>query len=285
MRRQSKRLHYTWIMWIFRLPGTLDAREVDLDTLWSAGAQGLEEHGETVLAYFSEKMDVPLLGEWTEEPDQDWQEGWKKDLKPVQAGAFAIAPPWLASEVPPGQRPLLIEVGMAFGTGHHETTRLAVEALSERSWALQPRVLDVGTGSGVLALAAALLGAGEVIGVDIDPVTIPAAEENARLNGFLRLDDHFVRPGSAGTLTFMEGTLSEVPAAQPFDVLVANLYAELHDILMSQYREVIAPGGQVVLTGILTGKLPLVLDALAREGFQNAQSRTQGDWVLVVAQA
>ena len=194
-------------MLVYVLPGTLEGREADLDVLWDAGATGIEERGGLLRAYFETSTPLPLDGEWTEEPDTDWQEQWKKDLRPVTAGRFTIAPSWLSAEVPPGQLPLLIDPGMAFGTGHHATTRLAVTAISAQDLR-GLRVLDVGSGSGILALAAALGGASEVLGVDIDPLTLPAAIENAELNGLKAL------PGSparfqtpAGQLSFEVGSL------------------------------------------------------------------------------
>ncbi|WP_027480734.1 50S ribosomal protein L11 methyltransferase [Deinococcus pimensis] len=286
-------------MWIFSMPGTLDSREADLETLWDAGATGLEERAGLVRAYFSERADLPLDGEWAEEPEQDWQEQFKRDLKPVPAGRFTIVAPWQTAEVAAGSTPLVIEVGMAFGTGHHATTRMAVEALSELDMsAVGPvvegrrlaRVLDVGTGSGVLALAASMLGAGLAVGVDIDPITIPAAFENARMNGFTDSGTGVVtNPETGGKLLFAEGTiddalLSEI-GATAYDVVVANLYAELHDVLVGQYRDVITDGGHVVLTGILTDRLPIVLAALEREGFSDARVRESGEWALVTARA
>lgn len=275
-------------MWIYSLPGTLDGHEADLDRLWALGAGGLEERDGAVRAYFAERVALPAhapwsFGKWTEERDEDWQEGWKKDLRPVRAGRVTVAPPWLAQEVEQGQLPLLIEVGMAFGTGHHATTKMAVETLGELPLT-GARVLDVGTGSGVLALAAALLGATEVLGVDIDPVTIPAANDNARLNGFVPLGGAFQAP-AGGTVAFVEGTLGDVAPSAPFDVVVANLYAELHGLLADQYREVVRAGGWIVLTGILTEKLPLVRGALSRHGLRDVQVRADGDWALVTARA
>ncbi|WP_261664619.1 50S ribosomal protein L11 methyltransferase [Deinococcus sp. Marseille-Q6407] len=274
-------------MLVYVLPGTLETREADLDLLWEAGATGLEERGEQIRAYFDERLDLesgPLSGgEWLEEPEQDWQAAFKRDIRPVQAGRITIAPPWLADQVPAGQLPLIIEPGMAFGTGHHATTRLAVEALSELDLS-GARVLDVGTGSGVLAMAAARLGAALAYGVDIDPQTIPVARENAAQNGL----------GAPGVL-FDEGSLGpsgftapagqqEALAEQGYDVLVANLFAELHDLLADAYLRHLRPGGGLILTGILEDRLPLVLAALEREGVQNVQVRQDGEWVLVTGQ-
>lgn len=261
-------------MWVFVLKREDASHEADLDVLWDFGATGLEEGEREVRAYFEERLDLPLFGEWQEAEERDWQAEWKASLRPVQAGRITIVPPWLQGEVPHGQLPLIIDVGMAFGTGHHETTRMAVEALGETELAGK-RVLDVGTGSGVLAIAAVRLGASRALGVDLDPVTIPAARDNARAND---LDPDGDR------LRFVEGTLSDVQDG-PFDVIVANLYAELHDLLMDQYRSAIVADGPLLLTGILQSKLDVVLKALEREGFSHVRTRTDGDWALVVARA
>ena len=270
-------------MFVYVLPGSLQTREADLHLLWEAGASGLEERGGQVRAYFEAPAELTLGGEWREEPDTDWQAEWKKDLKPVTAGRFTIAPSWLSGEVPAGQLPLLIDPGMAFGTGHHATTRLAVEAIS----ALELRglrVLDIGTGSGVLALAAALGGAAEVLGLDIDPLTMPAAHENAELNGLIRRGDTFQTPG--GSLRFEEGSLGLEGDEEPhYTLLIANLYAELHDLLAGSYASVLLPGSPIILTGILEDKLPLVRSALACEGFVDVQEILQGEWALVTARS
>ncbi len=274
-------------MLVYRLSGTLDNEELTA-ALWEAGAGGLEERQGFLRAYFEERLpldDDPQLsgGEWLDEPDRDWQADWKLGLKPVQAGRVTVVPTWLVDEVPAGQIRLIIEPGMAFGTGHHATTRMAIEALS----ALEltgVSVLDVGTGSGVLAMAASLLGASRSLGLDIDPLTIPVAFENAELNGFLPSTSGLSSPGG-GLLDFAEGTLDGegYEEAERYGVLVANLYAELHDLLAADYREAMQAGAPLILTGILEGKLPLVQQALEREDFTDVQVRLDGEWALVTA--
>lgn len=259
-------------MLIYRLPGSLDEREAEVSQLWEAGALGLEERTGFVRAYFESEVPLDLGGEWTEEPDQDWQEGWKAGLAPVTAGRLTVVPPWLADAVPPGQLPLIIEPGMAFGTGHHATTRLALEALSGLD-VQGKRVLDVGSGSGVLAIGARLLGAASALGLDIDPAVIAVAHENAAVNG--------LEPGEA--LAFREGTLADVEDAPPFEVLVANLFAELHEALADDYLRVTVPGSPVILTGILEGKLAGVRAALEGRGFEEVASVLDGEWALLTA--
>lgn len=262
-------------MLVYHLPGTFETREAHLDLLWEAGATGLEERAGLIRAYFDARTDLDAEiadGEWRDEAEQDWQAQFKATLKPVRAGRVTIVPPWLRDEVEAGQVALIIEPGMAFGTGHHATTRMAVEALSALDLTGR-RVLDVGTGSGVLAIAAALLGADHATGLDIDPLTIPIAIENAEING--------VPPGR---VAFAEGSLGLGDESdETFDVLVANLYAELHDLLAGEYAAALRPASPLILTGILTGKLDLVRAALDREGFGGVTVREDGEWVLVKA--
>lgn len=262
-------------MLIYRLSGNLDDHEHLADLLWQAGASGLEERAGHIRAYFDEKINLPQQlagGEWLQEAEQDWQAEFKKSLKPVQAGNLHVIAPW--HERPTAGQVLVIEPQMAFGTGHHATTYMALEALQQQPLAGQ-RLLDVGTGSGVLAMAAHLLGASFAYGLDIDPITIPIARENARLNSL-----------QSERLQFDEGSLhsSLAPLAEPFEVIVANLYAELHDILMPDYLRHLAAGGRLILTGILLAKLPLVQEALERVGFGIQHQQQQGEWALVVAQ-
>ncbi|ULH16408.1 50S ribosomal protein L11 methyltransferase [Deinococcus sp. KNUC1210] len=275
-------------MLVYRLPGTLEDEELTA-LLWEAGATGLEERGGLLRAYFEEEQpftEWPDLagGEWLEEEDRDWQAEWKQSLRPVQAGRVTVVPGWLLHEVPPGQVPLIIEPGMAFGTGHHATTRMAVEALSALDLEGQT-VLDVGTGSGVLAMAASLLGASEALGLDIDPLTIPVAFENAEANGFVKDAPGLHHTATGRRLNFMEGTLDgeDIEDSGRYDVLVANLYAELHDLLAPDYRTSLRAGGPLILTGILEPRLPLVRAALEREGFLDVQERLDGEWALVTA--
>lgn len=271
-------------MLIYQLPGNFETRELHLDLLWQAGASGLEERGAYIRAYFEKRVDLPseiIDGEWHEEADQDWQAEFKRNLQPVQAGNVHIIAPWHPR--PTNGLVLSIEPKMAFGTGHHATTRMAIEALQEQPLS-NCRVLDVGTGSGVLAMTAHMLGAHFAYGIDIDPITIPIAKENAELN---RLQS------PSPQLQFDEGTLTNdpndptelplEPLKQPFDLIVANLYAELHDTLADAYVKHLKSTGRVILTGILTSKLELVQRALERHGFEQITKRTDGEWALVTA--
>ncbi|GAB5601906.1 50S ribosomal protein L11 methyltransferase [Thermus sp. FJN-A] len=251
-------------MWVYRLKGTPWELDPLIPELFQRGARGLWEREGEVLAYFPAPLELPFGGVWEELPDEDWLLAWRRDLKPVLLPPFVVLAPWHAWEGP--EIPLVIEPGMAFGTGHHETTRLALRGLARH---LRPgeRVLDLGTGSGILAIAAAKLG-GEALGVDVDPSVLPQAEENARRNGV--------------AVRFLEGSLAEALPHGPFGLVVANLYAELHRDLASRYLEALAPGGRLLLTGILKEKAPWVREALERAGLSPVEAEEEGEWALLV---
>ncbi len=248
-------------MHVFRLKGDFETLDTYSVMLFDLGARGLEEKPGEVWAYFPERKELPLPGEWEDLPDTDWLEAWRRDLKPVKAGPFVVLAPWHSWEG--DETRIILEPGMAFGTGHHETTRMALQTLAKRVEA-DMTVLDLGTGSGILAIAAALLGA-KAVGVDIDGAVIPQAIENARQNA--------VHP------EFKVGSLAD--AQGPFDLLVANLYAELHTYLAGQYPKAFGLCGTLILTGILAIREPLVAQAIEAAGFGLLERRQEGEWVCL----
>jgi ribosomal protein L11 methyltransferase len=158
------------------------------------------------------------------EVEPGWEERWREFHRPVRVGPFWIGPPW--EEPPRDALPIVIDPGRAFGTGAHATTRLCVELLTEVA---PGSLLDVGTGSGVLAIAAAKLGFSPVVGVDVDPAAADAARSNARVNGV------------AIDVRVADATNEELPAV---DVVVANISLELVEALLPRLdaRRVIASG-------------------------------------------
>jgi ribosomal protein L11 methyltransferase len=275
---------YNNAVFTYRIPGTLENLDHLTPDLWDAGCQGLVEENGFVVAYFEEQLELPFGGTWLEADDTDWLEKYRASVQSVQIGRVTIAPPWQLEDAPKDGVLIVLEPGLAFGTGQHETTRLAIEALQRSS--LEGRtVLDVGAGTGILAIAAAKLGA-RAFGVDNDANTVPVARENAATND-VQVD-------------FLEGVLSDVVTRGPFDLIVANLFAELHAMLMPEYRVALEPNGRLILTGIMagvgqadsgevitwdtsSGRESLVKDALEREGFALTRREQLGDWVLLEA--
>ncbi len=272
-------------MLIYQIPGTLETLDHLTPALWEAGAQGLEERDGQVLVYFESRLELPFGGVWLEADDTDWIAQYRASLKPVTIGKIIINPGWDLSLEPNTDKIVIdLEPGFAFGTGQHETTRMAILALQDHDLKAA-RVLDVGSGSGILALVAAKLGA-RVLAVDNDSSTVPVALENAAKNN---IDAEFVG-----------GILETVLPRAPFDVVVANLFAELHDMLMSQYKSALEPGGLLLMTGIMagtgqadageqvtwdtsSGRETMVMKALKREGLEFVRRVQDGDWVLLEA--
>lgn len=205
-------------------------------------------------------------GELAVVADEDWTEGWKKDFRPLDVGRVRVRPSWIAEAPPPGSVEVVIDPGMAFGTGTHPTTSLCLAALSDLL-ALRPgaAVLDVGTGSGLLAIAARKLGAGRVVANDNDPVAVGVSQENARAN---RADVEVV------------GDPLERIAGE-FDVVVANILANTLVELAPRIAEKVAPGGVVLLAGILAPQAEEVRAAYVGLGLEPRPGRDEGEWSLL----
>ena len=199
--------------------------------------------------------------------DRDWNAQWEASLEPVRAGPFVVAPSW--TTVPPemdGQTVLRIDPKMAFGTGYHETTRIVLRLLSE---AVLPgdRVLDVGTGTGVLAIAALRSGARSALGVDVDPWSVTNGHENAALNG---VEDRF---------EVREGSLEVVPETG-FDLVVANI---IRSILAPMLPDLVArtnAGARVVLSGLLTSEREHVTGAMRELGTALSDEASENECVM-----
>jgi ribosomal protein L11 methyltransferase len=198
--------------------------------------------------------------------DTDWNAAWREHFRPLPVGGrLLVAPPW---EVPATSERLVlvIEPGRAFGTGHHGTTAgclTLMEALIARD--RPTRALDLGTGSGILAVAAARLGVTDIVACDSDPDAVAAAEANASRNG---VTPH-VRPMLADAATLAVG-------AAP--LVMANLLAAAHRTLAGRYRELVAAGGALVLGGLLDAEADGVAEALAAHGFARETSVSLEGW-------
>ena len=194
---------------------------------------------------------------------EDWSESWKSQVRSSQVGRIWVGPPWRAGDAAPGSVRILIEPKMAFGTGDHPTTQLCLEVLDQylTLWPGQS-VLDVGTGSGVLAIAARKLGAGRVRGVDTDSMAIELAVENCALNDADQIELSTARVESI---------------TEPFDIIVANIFANELIQLAPHFRRIARQ--RVVLSGILVEQAAEVAAAYRERGFAPAHTQVRGDWV------
>jgi ribosomal protein L11 methyltransferase len=219
--------------------------------------------------------------EWRELPDADWRESYKAHFKAWRFGRLHWVPVWERATfvLPPGEEALWLDPGMAFGTGNHETTRLVVERLVAFAAGAEARgrppvnpdpgirIIDAGCGSGILALSAAKLGFAGVVGFDNDPEAVRVSRENALLNG---LD---------GKVEFFTGDLVTGLGGRKAGLLMANIQADVLKRHAVELLGAVAPGGGLVLSGILAAELAAVRAAFAAlaPGWL-MDTRTLGEW-------
>ena len=203
--------------------------------------------------------------------EQDWMQKWKEGFEPLPIGSrLLIAPSWKIPEDAQGRVIIQIDPGMAFGTGTHETTRLCLEAI-ERYWHGKT-MIDVGTGTGILAIAAALLEPeSHITAIDIDPLAVEVAVENISINRV------------ASVIQVSEGTPDRY-AGSDFDLVVANLTAEVIIELMQDLTACLHPSGVMILSGILTTLRHDVEQHAVKVGLQISEHGEAGEWSLLVAQ-
>ena len=202
--------------------------------------------------------------------EEDWANNWKKYFKPLPVGEkLLICPSWETTDNPEGRAVLSIDPGMAFGTGGHDTTRLVLETL-ERHVTPGCAFLDVGCGSGILSIAACLLGAGSALGIDIDALAVKTAVENGELNG-LTPPRYDIRLGDLAR---------DVSGTYP--VIAANIVADAIIMLSPAIPALLAEGGVYIVSGIIDTREQDVLTALAACGFTVAERYEHGGWLCMV---
>lgn len=206
----------------------------------------------------------------TEVREEDWANNWKKYFKPLRIGKkLLVCPTWEdAGDLADGRQVLRIDPGMAFGTGGHDTTRLVLEVL-ENTLQEGDTLLDVGCGSGILSIAACLLGADSAFGVDIDPLAVRTAVENGEENGL-----------TAPKYTVVHGDLVDKVAGE-YDVVVANIVADAIIMLSPAVRPFLKAGGTYIVSGIIDTREKDVIPALTAAGFTVTERFTHGGWVAL----
>lgn len=201
--------------------------------------------------------------------EEDWATAWKAYFKPFRIGKhFLVKPTWEEAEPGPEDTVLELDPGMAFGTGTHPTTTLCLEVLGD---IVQPgmEVFDLGTGSGILAIAAAKLGA-TVQAVDLDPVAVRVARENVELNRV------------SSRVRVMSGNLGTGLESQA-DLVVANIIADVIIELLGELGRLLRPGGEFIASGIIEARAAEVEDALGKSGLEVVERRVDSGWVLLRA--
>ena len=214
----------------------------------------------------------PLKEKYVEE--EDWQTAWKEHFHPLRIGRhLVICPTWRTVETSESDILIHLDPGMAFGTGHHPTTRTCMEIL-ERDTKPGDRILDVGCGSGILSVVAVKVGATSALGLEIDPVAARAGEENVRING---IEDK---------VQIVQGTLPSPQAeARSFDIVAANISAKVVTDLAQHLIDSVAIGGKLIAGGIIEPHVEDVTKALNAVGASIDETFIDGDWVTLLASA
>ena len=210
--------------------------------------------------------------------DEDWENNWKQYYKPLAIGEkLLVVPQWLTPENPEGRIPVVLDPGMIFGTGAHASTQMCMRAL-EKVVRGGERVVDLGSGSGILSITALLLGAATATGVDIDPKAEDIARENAGMNGLL--GDRFtaVTGDVIGSRTMMEQL-----SRGGYDIVLANIVADVIIPLSAVVPHFLRPGGVFICSGILDTRLEEVKAAVERAGLTVTEVEKQEDWCRMTA--
>ncbi len=226
--------------------------------------QGLRDIEESGIEFAPARIQIRKV------PARNWSESWKRHFKAMDLGpTLLVKPTWNRRKPRPGQAVVLLDPGLSFGTGQHATTRFCLEQVVQlRRKNQQQSLLDAGTGSGILAIAAAKLGYSPVSAFDFDPESVRIAAENSRLN---EVD---------GDIELRQADLTRLSRKSRvrYDVVCANL---IYDLLIAERDRLLArlkPGGTLVLAGILETQFDQVKDAFTAAGLKLVKARTQGEW-------
>ncbi|WP_338551980.1 50S ribosomal protein L11 methyltransferase [Paenibacillus sp. KS-LC4] len=219
--------------------------------------------------------------------EEDWATAWKQYFKPLKVSeTLTIKPTWEEYEAGPNEKIIELDPGMAFGTGTHPTTSLCLQTL-ESVIKGGEEIIDVGTGSGILAIGACRLGASRVLALDLDPVAVSSATENVRLNGLeqqveIKLSDLLGVLGGKGARGAV-GSNETTAVSVPVDLVVANILAEIIMLFIDEVYEALKPGGLYISSGIYKNKEELVQQGLVKAGFIVEETRRNEDWIVFVA--
>ncbi len=209
--------------------------------------------------------------------DEDWSENWKKYFKPIEIGKnILIVPQWETNIPDTSRTKFFINPGVSFGTGSHESTKMCIEEI-EKHLKKGDTVLDLGCGSGILSVIALLIGAGDAVAVDIDPMAVETAYSNLALNGLKREVYHGF-DGDITTDTSLRKKLSE----KKYDIVLANIVADVIISLSSFVKDFMKDSGVFICSGIIIDRLNEVVERLKRENLVIKEIRKMGEWAAVI---
>jgi ribosomal protein L11 methyltransferase len=266
-----------WFAVRVRPRGGDDAYEALLAALFHAGSQGVQEDGPELVTQFPPTTDIDAVRGALLAADPsadvsigaaetfDWTEGWKTLVAAHELGGLAVVPPWLAEGRDPA-RTIVIDPGMAFGTGDHPTTRGMLRLMQS---VIRPGdlVADLGAGSAVLSIAAAKLGAGRAVAIEFDPDAIGNAEENVARN---EVD---------AVVTVIQGDATVLlPLVAPVRVVLANIISSVLIVLLPAIVDALAPDGDVILSGILGEERERMIAAAAQHGLRLVAEDAEDAW-------
>lgn len=264
-------------MFSLELESDGETKDLLIAELWERGSTGIVEEGLPggaclLRAFFEDDADADALvnrfpARVERHPPRDWVEFARANWTPLAVGArFYLVPDWRSDPTPPGRIRIEINPGLAFGTGYHEATQLCLEALEEY---LLPHmtVLDVGAGTGILSIAASLLGARRVGACDVDPAAVEIAAANVRRAG-------------PGVLLFT-GSADAIRSGSA-DLVVANISSQASIELAPELLRCLAPGGRCIASGIESPEGPAVEEAVKRSGAVIERRMSKGEWRALV---
>ncbi len=254
-----------------------DYRAAVVALLFEMGSQGVQEDGDAIVTHFPPPIEPEVLRqrlrhlspraivEIADTPDVDWSEHWRDQIRSHDTGRFVIAPPWLVSSGD-AARTIVIDPGMAFGTGDHQSTRGVLRLMPA---VIRPGdfVADLGAGSAVLAIAAAKLGADRVVAIEMDPDAIGNAEENV------------VRNGVAERVTVMEGDAEILlPLIAPIRVALVNIISSVIIRLLPTIERALTADGVMIIAGVLTSERASLGEVLSEHKWTIVDESVEGEW-------
>lgn len=270
-----------WLVVTVRAPSDAQSADALTEGLLALGGTAVQHQGDELVTYIAAPDDAEgwaanaeqQLGtsmNWKLQDDQDWSEEWKRGLQPRRVGrTFIVAPTWTSPQVREGDRVILIDPEMAFGTGEHATTRGALRFIEV---CVQPgdRILDVGTGSAILAIGAAMCGASEVLAVEYDEDAILNAKDNVERNGV------------ANVVTLDTAMVDDAYLAKrgdsAFQLIAANVLSSVLHPLLPAFHRALRPQGYLILGGILEAEADDMIEAAEAAGFMLRAEDLEEEW-------